>query len=253
MPVVRAVLFDFHETLVTADRWMAMETGGIAVELLEHLGVWDGDPPADGRQRAEQAYAHVRAISAGTALEYPAHVIGRVVLDALGVERQVAEDDLSAAVERLFRSYLPDVTVKPRVPETLDALAAMGLRMGIVSNAAHAPFITWALDAHALRHHFEQIVVSADVGVRKPRREIFDATLDTMGLTPADAVYVGNDYVKDVMGAKLAGLRAVWMPEAEAQDYRAYTPVHPDAIADRFDRLPGIIAGWGAKRTETAT
>ncbi len=36
------------------------------------------------------------------------------------------------------------------------------------------------------------------------------------------------------MGAKLAGLRAIWLPEAEAKDYRAYTPVRPDAIADRF-------------------
>jgi putative hydrolase of the HAD superfamily len=118
--------------------------------------------------------------------------------------------------------------------------------MGIVSNATYAPFIAWALEQHDLRHHFEQIVVSAEIGIRKPRREIFAAALNAMRLTPADAVYVGNDYIKDVMGAKLAGLQAIWVPEPEARDFRAYTPVQPDAIADRFDRLPGIVAGWGA-------
>ena len=251
--MTRAVLFDFHETLIAADRWFAMEIGGIALEILQHLGVWDGDPPADGRRRVEQAYAHLRTIILGTALEYSAHDIGRVMLHAIGFEREIAERDLSAAIDALFRSYLPDVTVKPRVAETLEALASTGFRMGIVSNAAHGPFITWALDAHGLRHHFEQITVSADVGIRKPRREIFAAALDAMGLTPADAVYVGNDYIKDVMGAKLTGLRAIWLPEAEASDYRAYTSVQPDAIADRFDRLPEIMAGWGARRTETAT
>ncbi len=84
MTVVRAVFFDVHETLISADRWMAMETGGIAIELLQHLGVWDGEPPADGRQRVERAYAYVRAISAGTALEYPAHVFCVVLMVVFG-------------------------------------------------------------------------------------------------------------------------------------------------------------------------
>ncbi|MGQ0571045.1 MAG: HAD family hydrolase [Armatimonadota bacterium] len=241
MPVIRGVLFDFHETLISADQWMAMETGGIALEIPQRLGLWPGEPPAEDRRKIEDAYTHIRAISSGAAVEYAARDIGRIILRVLGREAEVPNGALDEAIDTLFRAYVPGVKVKRRVPETLNTLARAGYRMGIVSNAAYAPFISWALADHGLAAHFAQVTVSADVGVRKPRREIFDAALAAMRLDAAETVYVGNDYIKDVMGARLAGLRAVWIPEASARDYRAHTSVQPDAVAEGFDALPEII------------
>ncbi len=244
MTTVRGVLFDFHETLVSADRWMAMEIGGIALELLETLGVWDGGQSPQDRRGVEETYAHLRTISVETALEYSAQEVARVLLRALGITREIPEATLTAAVEGLFRRYIPDVTMKDQVPDTLQMLARRGYRMGVVSNAAYGPFLSWALEAIGLRRYFEQIIVSADVGIRKPRREIFAAALEAMRLTAREAVYVGNDYIKDVMGAKLAGLGAIWVPGRSALDYRVFTPVHPDAVADRFEVLPEILTRW---------
>jgi len=238
---VRGILFDFHETLISADRWFAMETGGIAIEILQALGVWTGEPPAEDRRRVEQAYAQVRAVILGAVVEYSARDIGRVALRAIGRDGAVADRDLDGAVDALFRGYLSDVRAKPLVPETLEALRGQGFRMGIVSNAAYPPFLDWALRDLGLRHYFQQIIVSANLGIRKPRREIFTAALDAMGLAAGEAVYVGNDYLKDVMGAQLAGLRAVWVPDPSAKDYRSYTAVRPDAVAERFALLPNLI------------
>jgi putative hydrolase of the HAD superfamily len=240
---VRGVLFDFHETLISADRWFVMEIGGIAAEILQHLGVWGDDPPADERQRVEHTYAQLRAISVGAGVEYSAHEIGRVALRAIGRDGEVTEQDLAAAVDRLSRSYLPDVTLKPHVPETLGILARRGLRMGILSNAAHTAFLEWALEMHGVRGFFGPIVASGDLGIRKPRREIFAAALEAMGLAADETVYVGNDYLKDVMGAKLAGLRVIWVPDRSGEDYRPYTSIHPDAVAARFDALPAALDG----------
>lgn len=243
--MVRGILFDFHETLISADRWMAMETGGIAPELLRWLGIWQGEPSPEDRKRVERAYARLRTISLETGLEYPAQEVARAVLRAIDGDERVTDDGIAAAVAGLFRSYLPDVTVKEHVAETLHVLASLGYRMGLVSNAAYGPFLTWSLEKAGLDRYFEQIVVSANVGIRKPRREIFTAALQAMQLAVGETVYVGNDYIKDVMGAKLAGLGAIWIPGPAAGDYRDVTPVHPDAIIERFDALPQIVGAWG--------
>ena len=247
MPTVRGVLFDFHETLISADRWFAMEIGTISVEMLQHLGVWSGDPPAEDRRRVEDAYARVRAVISGAAIEYSAQAIGRAGLRAIGRDGHVTDRELTNAADRLFRSYLWDVTLKPHAAETLSALAAAGHRMGILSNIAHSPFITWALEAHGLRHHFEHITASSDLGLRKPRREIFLHALAAMGLAADETVYVGNDYVKDIIGARLAGLRAIWVPDSTGQDYRADTHVHPDAVAGSLAEIPAVLSAWAAE------
>jgi HAD superfamily hydrolase (TIGR01662 family) len=250
---VRGVLFDFHETLISADRWFAMEIGTIAVEMLQHLGVWSGEPSAEDRRRVEAAYARVRAVITGAAIEYSAQAIARAGLRAIGSDGQVTDRELTDAADRLFQSYLDDVTLKPHTAETLSSLAEAGYRLGILSNIAHAPFITWVLEAHRLRHHFGHITASSDFGLRKPRQEIFAHALASMGLAPAETVYVGNDYVKDIIGAKLAGLRAIWVPDAAGQDYREDTHVHPDAVVAHLDEIPAVLRAWAAEaRTDAA-
>jgi len=239
--VVKAVLFDFHETLISADRWMAMETGSIATEILQQLGIWGAEPPAEQRRTVEGVYATLRTVSRDTGVEYPAGTIARLALEALGLERRFGEPEITRAIEALFRRYLPDVTIKDGVAEALDALARRGYRMGIVSNVTYAPFLTWTLEDHGLRSYFEGIVTSAEVGLRKPRGEVFVAALGMLGLAPREATYVGNDYLKDVMGARLAGLWAVWVPGPSAKDYRAYTAVRPNAVAGRFSLVPDLI------------
>jgi putative hydrolase of the HAD superfamily len=154
----------------------------------------------------------------------------------------VADHELDDAVEALYRTYLSDVSVKPGAYEALEALRRMACRMGVVSNTAYAPFLSWSLEAQGLRDFFEVVVTSAEVGIRKPRHEIFDAALEAMRLPAAQAAYVGNDYLKDVMGARLAGMRAVWVPGATAIDYREHTTIHPDAVIDRLDALPKIVS-----------
>jgi putative hydrolase of the HAD superfamily len=165
------------------------------------------------------------------------------VLRALG-DSKTSDAAIGDAVDELYRRYISDVTLKPGAASVLADLEQMGCRLAIVSNAAHAPFLEWALEAQGVRGHFSSVVVSAEVGVRKPRPEIFEAALRAVGARAGDAVYVGNDYIKDVLGAKLVGMRAVWMPDAHAEDPRAYTTAQPDAVIGDLAALPPLVQGW---------
>jgi len=48
-PEVKAVLFHFHESLISADQWMAMETRGIALEIMAALSTMGLAPGAPMR------------------------------------------------------------------------------------------------------------------------------------------------------------------------------------------------------------
>ena len=96
--------------------------------------------------------------------------------------------------------------------EGLAALAATGVRLGMVSNAD-------GLMARRLRDHgilqvgngpgvaVECIIDSGDVGVLKPDVRIFKAALDALDLPPDRVWYVGDMPAIDVVGARRAGIR----------------------------------------------
>jgi putative hydrolase of the HAD superfamily len=84
-------------------------------------------------------------------------------------------------------------------------------RLGIISNFDHGPTVEMALTAQGIRDRFEAVVVSADIGWRKPRPEIFLETLRRMGIGPADAIFVGDTPEVDVVGAQAVGMDVIWI------------------------------------------
>ena len=90
---------------------------------------------------------------------------------------------------------------------TLDALAARGLRLGIISNWDER--LRPLLDQLKLAGYFESIIVSREVGSPKPSRGIFEHALQKLGLPPRAVLHVGDSLAMDVRGARAAGLRAL--------------------------------------------
>lgn len=110
---------------------------------------------------------------------------------------------------RLFDDALP----------ALDGLAADGIRVGLVTNGSSS-VQRLKLEAVGLRDRFDPLLISGEVGVRKPDPELFGIALHRAGVRPEDAWYVGDNLWHDVAPAAEAGLRTVWIDrhdlEAEA-------------------------------------
>jgi len=53
------------------------------------------------------------------------------------------------------------------------------------------------------------VVISDEVGWRKPHPKIFQIFLDELKLDPGEAVYVGDDLKYDIEGARAAGMKTV--------------------------------------------
>jgi putative hydrolase of the HAD superfamily len=118
--------------------------------------------------------------------------------------------DLAMAFDELWEHFaLPESwRVFPDVPPALAAIHEEGLRVCIGSNfdsrlhgvVAGLPELASLVDA---------IVVSSEVGHRKPHEAFFRAVCERLGLPPDRVVSVGDDFENDVAGARRAGLYAV--------------------------------------------
>jgi HAD superfamily hydrolase (TIGR01549 family) len=166
----------------------------------------------------------------------------------------------------VFRDYI--LQVAPEAPERfrlfpdtracLERLASAQdahgepVRRGVIAN--QPTWIRRSLAEWEILGYFEPdaLVISDEVAVSKPHPEIFQFALKQAGITPDEAVMVGNDYFNDIEPAKWLGMRTIWIerddpyaPGAPAiQDpWAADTRVRslsevPDALA-RLERLPG--------------
>jgi len=119
---------------------------------------------------------------------------------------------------------------------SLERLRAAGLRLGVVSNSDGR--VDAALRAADLRDCFEVVVDSALFGAEKPDPAIFRAALDALGVTPDEALYVGDLYEVDVLGARAAGIDAILLlPETVAAPAGVRRVTSLVVLADQL--LPG--------------
>ena len=126
-------------------------------------------------------------------------------------------------LNRVYKSMLDDaVTILPSVKKTLKTLHASGYPLGMISNGDTEELSTHLNGAADL---FETVVTSEELGVYKPHRQIFDATLQKMGVEKETAAYVGDTISSDVSGAKNAGLTAIWYNKKERNPKPG---IHPD-------------------------
>jgi HAD superfamily hydrolase (TIGR01509 family) len=116
-----------------------------------------------------------------------------------------------ALVPAFLKPIFATARLAPHAVSVLDALRASGIKTAIVSNTPWgSPGHEWRDELR--RHGLDRVdaaVFCTDVGWRKPHRAPFDRALSLLGVAPSEALFVGDDYRWDVVGALNAGLRPV--------------------------------------------
>jgi putative hydrolase of the HAD superfamily len=145
-------------------------------------------------------------------------------------------EDAFARLARHFRD--PGVwAVYPDVAPVLEALAANGLALAIVSN--WDSYLPQLLERRGLAGYFRTVSVSAIEETGKPGAEIFRRTCARVGVSAGETLHVGDSLRDDFEGARGAGLQALLL------DRRGEHPDVSDRIASlaelpaRLDAPPG--------------
>ena len=195
---VRAVLLDAFGTLLRMAPPAPVLTG-----LLGDAGYVYDEPRVAAALRAEIAHYRVH-MQAGCDAEGLAQLRAEcagVLIASLGPGAPPVPVATELLVECLQFSLFDDVL------PTLDALADMGLALGVVSNWDCA--LPRHLERLGVADRFGVICASAAVGHRKPDPGIFAVALSALDVLPADALHVGDQHDEDVVGAHAAGVHAL--------------------------------------------
>ena len=142
-------------------------------------------------------------------------------------------------LRKLFDRYYGDVAEEgtflfPHVADTLGALHAKGLPLGLVTNKP-TPFVAPLLNALDIAKYFSVVIGGDDVKNKKPHPDPLLLVASRMGIAPEKLLFVG-DSRNDIQAAKAAGCCSVGL----TYGYNYGEPLalsEPDYLFDQFNEL----------------
>jgi putative hydrolase of the HAD superfamily len=138
----------------------------------------------------------------------------------------------------------PDMEWKayPFVPTTLETLKAMGYKLGVISN--WDPSAKPILRRCGLDRFFEHIIVSCEVGVSKPDKNIFRIALEAAKASASACLYVGDNYYDDAVGAMAVGMETLIINRFGTFGVEELTGAK---IIRDIAQIPGILGFQGGR------
>lgn len=132
-------------------------------------------------------------------------------LNCLGFLTDPSDLRVKMAVNVFFEDYLDAFELNPCTDRLL-AQVPKHFKVGLVSNFTYAPVIYAALRKLRINKFFNAVLVSQEVGWRKPNPKIFHEALKRLGVKADETVYVGDSPLEDIRGAARAGMKTVFVP-----------------------------------------
>jgi putative hydrolase of the HAD superfamily len=125
-------------------------------------------------------------------------------------------------------------TSYPELYEVLEALKGR-YKLGIITNG-YSSVQREKINVVNIGDYFEDIIVSGDLDYAKPDPRIFALSCERLGVTPEEAVYIGDYYPNDIAGAIGAGITPIWINE-DPQEHTEYKGIRVNRLRDILNYL----------------
>jgi HAD superfamily hydrolase (TIGR01549 family) len=204
--MIKAVFFDFYNTLVDYDPPREVTEA----EVLAELGIQIS--PEKLRRPLMVAddflsHEHSRKSLAKRSKEDVAAIYGRyqaMILKEAGLE---VSPELIGNILRKWTTLELKMALYDDVVPALTELKGRGLTLGLISNVDRD--IEAVYNQLGLADWLQLKITSKEVGFTKPNPEIFRAAVKQAKVKPAEAIYVGDQYQIDILGAEGVGMRGI--------------------------------------------
>lgn len=209
MENIKAVIFDFIGTLTNVRNYSLEDSKMKLYRSIVEAG-FDADA-ANFLEAYRKAHEKYRIIRYQHLKEVTNAVWISEALNLLGFKTVPEDPRIKTAVNVFFEDYLNSLELRPCVKNVLKVFSTK-YKLGLVSNFTYAPVIYASLRKLGISQFFNSILVSDDVGWRKPNIKIFEEALKRVGALAKETVYVGDNPEEDIKGAKMAGMKTVFIP-----------------------------------------
>jgi putative hydrolase of the HAD superfamily len=240
---IQAVFFDMGGTIETfgyTPELRQQATPAIA-DFLHQAGI---DLPLRGTQLYEAIQSGLERYkrwSIQTMEELPAQRIwSEYVFAGMEIDPArlaAAADDLMVLVETRYYQR----SMRPEIPQVLESLRQMGLKIGLISNVASRGLVPLNLETYAIRGYFDPVVLSSEYGRRKPDPAIFHYAARLADVPTSACAYVGDRVRRDIDGARRAGFGLAVQIKHDFRHGENDAGATPDALIEDMRELLDVL------------
>ena len=201
MSRIKCLGFDLYSTLINLDNQNWNEMIKSTFPILESLGyqglfetyfkVW------------EEIFWGWRAYREDSHIELKSEVWWKEILNRLSIHFD--EADISQIIIKSHETFRTQISLYPKVKELLSGLKKNYL-LACISNVSDGDLAREDMEIFGILNLFDCVVMSSDLGVRKPSPEIFEYALNTLKIKNTEMIFIGDTLYDDIQGARAAGL-----------------------------------------------
>ena len=231
-----AVLFDVDETLYDRTKAQPLILRHIMAQLPELFAGQAEEKVVAAYERSDQLTAE-HVLTSGS-IRATRNRRTRIFLEEFGLDSDAAVEAVTEQYVAAYRCVNTPIDGAVKVVEA----CVRHLRVAVISNA-FSDVQYHKLESIGLsRQTFEFVLLSEDIGIRKPDPAIFLKGCQLLEIEPGQALYVGDSFRNDVIGAAAAGMDSCWFnPEAEPPPEGA--SVRPEYEIRALTQLLPLIDG----------
>lgn len=206
--MIRAVLFDLDDTLYRERDFVEQSFRSVAKVLADYLA---GKSKPVVKEQVEDG-------AGDSSFEESPEGLFRQMIELMEQEgrgeifnRLCERYDVDIPVQELveiYRGTKPVLSLYPDGEEFLGWLEGRKIKMGLITDG-NAEVQHNKIRALGLDRRMDVVLASYDLGLRKPDRGVYVYCLEKLGCKPEEAVYIGDNPLKDFIGARALGMRTV--------------------------------------------
>lgn len=239
---ISAVIFDHGNTLIELGKRQILSQNTLLRDALVHIfGECD-----TAKLRAVRDRQILRPFHNGFRENNLREICTELVQELYGVE---PDAEVVSHLEKVrCEAYLVGLVRSAGLRRVLEMLRTK-YRLGLLSNYPASGPVVQSLSLLGIHDLFTGVVVSADVGYVKPHPLPFQEILAKLDVCASEALYVGDNWLADIQGAKRMGMKAVHT--TQFVPYEQFDPQDGDYLPDgrivHINHLPGLlgISGTG--------
>lgn len=171
----KAIIFDFFGVIASDMYILWLKKNGLGDQVQSLI-------------QSHFQYSDVGTLSAEDLHSYLASLVGRS----------------TNAVESELKEYLQ---LDPNVAQYIKSFWNNPLQIAICSNAPKN-IVESFLNEKGIQRYFNHVIISSALGMRKPNKDIFEKTLQMLGLKPWETVFV-DDKEENIQAAEELGLKGI--------------------------------------------
>lgn len=245
MAAIKSVTFDLWQTLLLDNRQlgrarMQLRLNG-ALEVLQDAGERFTEDRV--RESYRQCYRTCHDIRAQ---ELDVSFMEQVQIFISNIDQGLLQRLNEEVVRKIATLYADSFchyppTLHPSAVGVLHSVKEEGYSVGLISNTGMTPGATFRsyMKQLGILDYFDALIFSDEVRLAKPSREIFIRTAKELGAPPEQMVHVGDHLLNDVLGAKKAGMKTIWIETHE--EGRQEVDVSPDITVPSLEQVNEAI------------